>query len=194
MIKYKIRRPKISVERIGKKRFWSGIAIGLVLSIIIGLYFEYFREYFAGTNPFSDKLTEFTDKEVQFYDYLFAALSVLLGLSVTIWTWLGSQKGIRHRSQLYRRLGRTFSMLYFWAIILVVTRFGSIIWVVPVSLQDYNNNLGLYENYQYLFLLLISVIFLNVWLCVRMVYKSLDWIIYSLVVCAILTLVFANVF
>jgi hypothetical protein len=194
MTRNQIRRPKISIERIGKKRFWSGVVIGLVLSTVIGLYFDYFRGYFGTTNPFSDDFTEFTEKETQFYDYFFAALSILLGLSISIWTWLGNQKDIKPRSQIYRKLGRTISMLYFWVIILVVTRFGSIIWIVPVSLQDYSNDLGLYSHYQYLFILFTSVFFLNIWFCVRMVYKSLDWIIYSLIVCAILTVVFATVF
>ncbi|MDC6364747.1 MULTISPECIES: hypothetical protein [Flavobacteriaceae] len=194
MIRHKIQRPNISIDVIGKNKFWIGVLAGLVSTFALAYFFshsEELMEYLAGSLGNKVHLEE---EERQFYSYFFAALSTTLGLSISITIWLINIKPGRIGSRIYSKLGQTYALLYFWAIIAVITRFVTIVPILPLGLEEYNNELDMFNNYYYLFYLLIAVVFLNIWFTVRLVFKSSKWMFYSFVACLIMTLVLSNIY
>ena len=80
----KFRKEKISIQNIGKQRFWIGIISGLFSAIIISLTFSYFRELFRFFTTLSADLLILEKSELQFYNYFFSSLATVLGLSITV--------------------------------------------------------------------------------------------------------------
>ncbi|SMP28108.1 hypothetical protein SAMN06265375_1202 [Muriicola jejuensis] len=194
MIKHKIQKPHISIKEIGKSKFWIGVLFGLSSSVLLAICFSHFEElmeYLAGSLGNEIHLQA---KERRFYSYFFAAISSVLGLSISITIWLTNLDLSRARSRIYAKLSQTYTLLYFWALIAVISRFVTIVSILPLGLEEYNNELNMLNDYYYLLILMVLVVFLNVWFTVRMIFKSTKWMIYSFALCIALTFILANIY
>ena len=192
MIINRIKKPKISITVLGKNNFWLGIIFGLVTSILLCLFFYYFKEIFRLLTTTTGDLLILASNENIFYNYFYAALSTTLGLNIAIVYWLKSAPLVKRKYWTKTKLSQLYCLLLFWVIIMAVTRFGSILWITPYGLEDYNNDLNLYSDFSILFYLIIILVFLNSWFTIRLIYQSNHWILYSLLICITLTLIFAN--
>ncbi|WP_405603861.1 hypothetical protein [Polaribacter sp. Asnod1-A03] len=186
-MKGKLRKEEISIQKIGKQRFWIGIISGLFSAIIISLTFNYFRELFRFFTTLSADLFILEKSELLFYNYFFSSLATVLGLSVTIAIWMTNNNHKRKKDKIYKQLSRTNIFFTFWLILMMIARFGSIVPFILYGMPGYDNQLNLFEEYWLLFVLIPIVVFAQNWFIVRLIYRSEKWILFSFVICFVIT-------
>lgn len=179
----KFSKEKISIQNIGRQRFWIGIVSGLFSAIIITLTFNYFRELFRFFTTISADLLILGESELQFYNYFFATLGTVLGLSITVSIWMSNNNHKRKRDRIYKLYAGTNIIFLFWLILMMIARFGSVIPLVLYGMPGYDNQLNLFEEYWFLFVLIPIVVFTQNWFIVRRIYHSGKWILFSLLIC-----------
>lgn len=183
MTNIRFRKEKISIRNIGRQRFWIGIVAGLISAILISLFFNHSRETFRLLTSMSADLLILKENELLFFNYFFSLLSTVLGLSITIWIWMQNKKHNRRKDRIYKHLSVTNAILIFWVILMIISRFGSILPIVLFGTPGYDNHLNLYEEYWILFVLMPIVVFMQSWFTVRLVYHAGRWIILSFLFC-----------
>jgi hypothetical protein len=183
----KFRKEEISIQKIGKQRFWIGIISGLFSAIVISLTFNYFRELFRFFTTLSADLFILEKSELLFYNYFFSSLATVLGLSVTIAIWMTNNNHKRKKDKIYKQLSRTNIFFTFWLILMMIARFGSIVPFILYGMPGYDNQLNLFEEYWLLFVLIPIVVFAQNWFIVRLIYRSEKWILFSFVICFVIT-------
>lgn len=176
-------REKISIQNIGRQRFWIGIVAGLVSAISVSLFFNYSREVLRLFTSISADLLILKENELLFFNYFFSFLSTVLGLSITIWVWILNKKHNRIKERIYKQLSIANAILIFWVILMIISRFGSILPLALFGTPGYDNHLNLYDEYWILFVLMPIVVFMQSWFTVRLVYQSGRWILLSLIFC-----------
>lgn len=177
------KRLEMTVEQIGRLRFWGGIVLGGLMALILSLSFNYFREFFRYFTAISPDLYIPSQEDFTFYDLFYASFSTVLGFCFTIWLWMSSRSRISFVERVYRRVVQANALFVFWLFLMVVFRYSSVLYFVVYSRAGYNNELNLVEEYSLLFVLIPLVIFLYLWHLVRRVYRVGNWIWYSLGVC-----------
>lgn len=182
----RFRKEKISIENIGKQKFWFGIISGLISAITISLVFNYLRELFRFlTGQFADLLI-LEESELQFFNYFFSSLATVLGLSITVWVWMTNNNHKRKKDRIYKQLARTNNLLIFWLILMMIARFGTILPLILYASPGFDNQLNLFEEYWFLFILIPIVIFSQNWFTVRIIYRSEKWILLSFLICIVI--------
>ncbi|MGB1205020.1 MAG: hypothetical protein ACPG5B_05200 [Chitinophagales bacterium] len=182
----RFKKEKISVENIGKQRFWTGIFVGIISAIVLSLTFNYSREFLRIWTAAND-LFILPAHELRFYNYFYAFLSALLGLSLAIWIWMNNRTHQRRKDKMLKQLARTNILLIFWTVIMLIARFGTNLTIILFWQIGYDNELNFYEEYWFVPVLVLIVIFLQNWFIVRLVYRAEKWIIYSLLACILAT-------
>lgn len=185
MGKISLKKHKISIQNIGKQRFWFGIFAGFISAISISLIFNQTREVFRFFTSMSADLLILDSKVLTFFNYFFASLSTTLGLAITIWVWMNNRTHTRKMDRLYKQLSRTNALLIFWLMLMMIARFGSILPFILFGIPGYDNQLELYNDYWILFVLIPIVVFAQSWFAVRLVYRAGKWIFFSLLICVI---------
>jgi len=179
------KKDKISIENIGKRRFWFGIFAGFFSAVSLSLFFNQSREAFRFLTSISADLLILDNDALTFFNYFFAALSTTLGLAITIWIWMSNQTQTRKKDRLYKQVARMNAIFTFWIILMMFTRFASILPIVLFGTPGYDNQLDFYYDYWLLFVLIPIFIFAQSWFSVRFVYRSGKWIIISFFVSVI---------
>jgi hypothetical protein len=193
MKKMDYRKEYISIEIIGKQRFWIGIVAGLITAISLSLFIDYWRELlkFIPITSTNDLLI-FPRIEIKFFDYFFSSFSTVFGLGITLWIWLISTNSLTIKRKVYKRLAQCLILLNIWIYWAFIARFGSILPIILYGQIGFENLLNLYSDYWLLFVLIPIVIFLGNWYIVRLVYKSTKWILHSLWISLVLIIVLTN--
>ena len=176
-------KEQISIQQIGRHRFWIGIVAGLISAVSISLVFNYFREVYRFLITMSADLLILSGSELQFFNYFFSSFATTLGFSVTIWIWMSNRSHNRRLDRLYKQLSRVNALLVFWIFLMVIARFGSIPPSVLYGMPGYDNHFNLYHDFWILFILIPMFIFMHSWAPVRLVYRSGKWILLSLGFC-----------
>lgn len=175
----------ISIDKIGGLRFWIGIFVGIISATTLSLFFNYSRESLRLLTMLSADLLVLDQNEYSFFNRFFAALSTVLGLSITIWIWMSHRPPDRKKGRLFSLLAQNNCLLIFWVVLLIISRFTATLTVIVYGNEGYDNHLNLYNDYWWLMTLLLIVIFAQNWYAVRMIYKAGKWILYSFLFCLI---------
>jgi hypothetical protein len=192
MKKINFSKDYISINIIGKQRFWLGIIIGFLSAVTFSLIFNFTRETLRMFSSINTDILIPTTEEFRFYNIFFSALATTFGLSFTIWIWLTNTRRKRKKDRIYKQLGQSNAFLILWTVLLMLTRITTILVFVLYGAEGYDNHLNIYENFSILLMLLPIVIFAQNWFTVRMIYKSSKWIFYSFFSCILLTIILAN--
>lgn len=80
-------KPDISIENIGKTKFWIGIIVGIWLAITLSYFINYSREALRFVTGFADTYI-IPEKEFRIYDLFCALFSTSIGFGFTIIYWL----------------------------------------------------------------------------------------------------------
>jgi hypothetical protein len=186
-------KENISIEIIGKQRFWIGIIAGLITAISLSMFIDYWREIlkFIPITHTNDLLV-FPRLEIKFFDYFFSSFSTVFGLGITLWIWLISTNNLTKKRNVYKRLAQTIILLNIWLYWAFIARLGSILPIILYGQIGFENQLNLFSEYWLLFVLIPCVIFLGNWYIVRLVYKSTKWILHSLWISIILIVILTN--
>ena len=95
---YKFKQ-QLTIQTIGKQRFWLGIIIGLGFAIALLLLLTYYKELFRFfVAHWESRLYELSDNDISFNKVIISMLSVSIGFSITIFIWFSS--GVKYK---YRR-------------------------------------------------------------------------------------------
>lgn len=182
----KFKKDKISIKKIGKQRFWFGIISGFISAITIALIFNRTRELIRLLTSLSQDLLIFEKGELVFFNYFFVSLSTVLGLSITIWIWMGNPINKRKKHKLYKQQARTSAQLFFWLVMFLTAQLGSLfIYFSVAEVNSYDFPINLYQEHKLLFILIPVVIFIQNWFSVRLIYKTNNWILISLAISVI---------
>lgn len=92
MANIRFRKEKLSIDLIGRQRFWIGIASGVISAISLSLFFNYSRKILRSLTGISSDLIVLESNELLFFDYFFCLLASVVGLSFTIWIWMMQQE------------------------------------------------------------------------------------------------------
>ncbi len=190
MVRKRISKNYISIQEIGKERFWIGTFTGLFSAIIISLAFSQSREAYRIVASMFGDLMVLPENELLFFNYFYSFLASVLGLSVAIWIWMSNFKHSRRRDRLKKQLAKTNAIFVFWLVLMGVVRFGSIISMTLYGRMGYDNHLDLFHDYWILFVLIPLVVFTQSWYSVRLVYRAGKWIVFSFVFSILLSIAF----
>lgn len=185
MLKKGFLKPKISIDNLGKRKFWTGIIIGVGFSFVVSYFFNYSREALRSITFIGDPFI-LTEKEFRIYDLFFAAFSTSLGFGFTIIYWLkGRNKNIK------KRYLKTYTIANSWFItfvaLMIVARFGSILPIITYNLYGYDNHLDILQEFGFMLILIPIYVFLAQWNSIRLIFKTENWILISIVFYCITT-------
>lgn len=172
-------KPKISIDKLGKRQFWTGTIIGILIAFILSYFFNYSRESLRMITFMADPYI-LTEKEFRLYDLFFASFATSLGFGFTIVYWLrGRNKNIR------KRYLKTFAISNAWLItfvaLMVVARFGSILPIILYGLHGYDGHLDLLHDFWLVFVLIPIYVFFAHWNTIRMIFRTRYWVLLSVV-------------
>jgi len=170
---------------ISRIRFIAGIIIGLFYSFSFYSFSCLTREGFRllSVSKYYDTW-ELTASEVNFYNLFFAFISVIIGQSVCFTFWIDRPKiffrkfNLRRSTILNDQRILNWYFLYWFSTLAVY--FG--IFFGPTLHVGYYA-FSFYPEYNYIFILIIIVLFFQTWKTIRQVFKdrSITWLLISMI-------------
>jgi len=172
-------KPEISIDKLGKRQFWTGTIIGILIAFVLSYFFNYSRESLRMITFMADPYI-LTEKEFRLYDLFFASFATSLGFGFTIVYWLrGRNKNIR------KQYLKTFTISNAWLItfvaLMIVARFGSILPIIVYGLHGYDGHLDLLHDFWLMFVLIPIYVFFAHWNTIRMIFRTKYWVLLSIV-------------
>jgi hypothetical protein len=185
MLKRGFIKPRISINNLGKRQFWTGIIIGVGAAFVLSYFFNYSREALRSITFMGDPFI-ISEKEFRLYDLFFAAFSTSLGFGFTIIYWLrGRNPNIK------KRYLQTFTITNAWFItfvaLMIVARFGSILPIVLYYMHGYDNHLNFLQEFWLLLIFIPIYVFFAQWNTIRLIFKTKNWILISIVLYCVTT-------
>lgn len=167
---------------ISRNKFLGGIILGLFYAFIIYSLLYLTREsYRILTVTENYDLWILTDTEVNFYNLFYSFISVIFAQSICFSFWLSGRRssfawrGYRRTSIINDQnvLNWTFMLWFSKMAVVYVTFFGFLGGFYVFSL---------FPDYNYLFILIIIVLYLHSWISIRRIFKnkSLRWMLISI--------------
>ncbi len=152
-----------------KKRIWLATFIVLGYSLSLYLFFIYWREMlrYQTIDEYGDMMI-LSDSENYFYNFFFAGLAILTGLSYGADSLLMTQ--FRLRGYIKYSMTNDFSGLQ-WYSVYILTKLGLFYGILCWS-AELNKELNLYKEYWFLFPLILIVLFCNQWIKIRLYFKN----------------------
>ncbi len=179
-------RPQISIKKIGRTQFWTGILLGVFSAFVFNILFNYARESFRFLTFIRNPLILST-KEFMIYDLFFAALSVSLAFGLTVIVWLTGRKDIKKQYYRMFAVGNIYMMIF--VIIFLILRIGSTLYFVLFTGFGYDKHLDFIKEFWIILLLLPIFIFFFNWNYLRLMFRSGYWVSISVVAYILLTFI-----
>lgn len=172
-------KPDISLDKLGKRQFWTGTIIGILIAFVLSYFFNYSRESLRMITFMADPYI-LTEKEFRLYDLFFASFATSLGFGFTIIYWLRGRN-----NNIKKRYLKTFTVSNAWLItfvaLMLVARFGSILPIIVYALHGYDGHLDLLNDFWFMLVLIPIYVFFAHWNTIRMIFRTRYWILLSLV-------------
>ncbi len=185
MLSKKFLHTKTTLFEIPKSRLIMGLFAGLFFAFCFYAFLYLTRESFRIVTITDDyNLWILTDKEVSFYNLIFAFISVIFAQAVCFAFWFGrprkifSKRKFQHIAIVNDQSAlNTYFIAWFSKLAFVFVLFFGLI-----SKGGYYV-FSLYPKYNYLFILVIIVLFLQTWNSIRRTYKqySIKWMFISMI-------------
>ncbi len=180
---------KFEIPEITRFRLVVGLLIGFFYSFSFYSFLYIIREVFRFLSlTEANDLWILTVEESNFYNLIFAFISVILGQSMSFTFWFDRPKRIfgkqNHRSRRIvndQRVLNWYFLSWFSKLCFVsVVMFG-------FTIQGGFYALSLYPDYNYIFILILIVLFFQTWNTIILKYKrkSYKWILFSIVILSV---------
>ncbi|OYT15072.1 MAG: hypothetical protein B7C24_14955 [Bacteroidetes bacterium 4572_77] len=188
--------PEISSLNISKKRFIIGIALWLFFSLVFYSLLCLIREGFRLTTVTDYcNIWMFSEDEIFFYNIIFAFVSTIFAQSILM-VYLIQMPRNAHQKRRFRRSDifndHTF---YSWNFISWFSKIGIAygIWVGSAGASFYYS-FSFYPKYNYVFVLLIMVLFLSSWNSFLRIFKrkAYKWFLLSMLSVSVVSFALAN--
>ncbi len=178
--------PDTKSLEISRFRFVAGIIIGLLYSFVFYSFVIVVREGFTllSVSEYYD-IWELSGSEENFYNLFFAFISVILGQSLCFTFWIDRPKKVFRKTNLRRTTivndQRVLNWYFLWWFSKLAVCFG--IFFGPTLHVGYYA-FSFYPDYNYLFILIIIVLYFQTWKTIRQVFKgrSIKWLLVSMIV------------
>jgi hypothetical protein len=170
----------------------------LILGIVLGLFFSFsfysfmyvFRETLRILSvTYTYDLWILTTKEVNFYNTIFACISAIIAQSVTITYWIDQPRRI-FAKKTFRKTSiindqRVFNWYFLSWFSKAAIAYGLIF---GLTLKGGFYLFSFYPDYNFLFILIVIVLFSQTWLTLRIAFikNGLKWMIYSILIIALI--------
>ncbi len=177
MSNIKFRKQKISIQLIGKERFWTGLIVGVGTAVFIAYLLNVFYETFRILELTSTRSIAPPAKKSFLSKYFIGLLSSVLGQAICIWLWMQNPRDLSSRKRFYAQVAGFQSLTVFWLFLWLIADTWKIFF--DLSVMD---AVELSNQFKTSFLF-VNVLFLNSWYLVRRVYKSTKWMAFSLIGC-----------
>jgi hypothetical protein len=166
-------KPNISIELIGRHRFWIGIILGFGFAVLMSYLINLSREALRLLSFFREPYI-ISHLKFRLYDLFFAFFSAGIGSGITLIVWLNVRKQIGRKS--YRKL---YASTYSWFIIIlslsILSRFGFLISYLLNALFGNTKHFDMLLDYKRLLILIPLFIFLSQWNAVQVILKMHKW-------------------
>lgn len=179
--------------KISKFRFISGIIIGLLYAFVFYAWLYVCREVLRfspvlfNADFFSYPIIVLSEKSIDFYNLFMAFISLILGQSICFVHWIDKPKKLYSRLKVKRLYVINDQRVFNW---FFLNWFSRIAMLVGLMAHFLFLDLAFVNEYNFFFLLIIAVLFLQTWSSIRVLFKkdSLKFMIIAFVVISILSL------
>lgn len=193
MSQIQFRKEKLSIQKIGLKRFWMGHVVGVIFAFALSLLINHTREMLRALASLSADLVVASPNELLFFKYFFSAFSVVLGLSMSIAVWLKPFSDKPKTKYMYRLLTQSYVSINIWTVLIMFGRMSVVVAILLYASHSYEQQLNWYADYWFLFVLLIATVFLHAWMSVRLIFRIGHWVAFSGIACVLLCFVVAEI-
>jgi len=168
-----------------------GILIGLLYSFALYSFLNVSRELFRILSVSENyDLWILTDNQVNFYNLFFAFISVIFGQSICFVFWLDRPKKMFQKQNYRKTTIVNDQRVLNWNFLNWFSRLAALsgLWF-GLTIQGGYYIFSLYPDYNYIFILIIIVLFFQTWNTIRFTYKrnSLKWLLYSIVIVSLVS-------
>lgn len=163
-----------SIIKISRLRFIIGILIGLLFSITFYSFLYLIREVFRILSVTeSYDLWILTDKEVHFYNLVFAFISVIIGQSIAFSFLFDRPKSISETKNYRTTTIVNDQRALNWYFLSWFSKL-AIVYGVMLGLDSHTAFyvFSFYPKYNYIFILIVIVLFLQTWNTLNLTFKS----------------------
>jgi hypothetical protein len=172
-------KPEISIEKLGKRQFWTGIIVGALVSFVLSYFFNYSREALRVITFMADPYI-LSEKDFRLYDLFFASFATSIGFGFTIIYWLrGKNPNIK------KQYLKAFTVSTAWLINLValmlLSRFGSLLYLIVYGLKGYDGHLDILHDFWLMLILIPIYVFFAHWNTIRLIFRTRYWVLLSIV-------------
>jgi len=156
-------KPNFSIQEIGKLRFYSGLLIGVLFSIIFNQLFRLTTKIASITTYWDiENWIVFSEFYVdKFYSILISFTSVSFAFCFTNYLWLGKPLSKNRRRKRHTRSGQINSIFMLFFTLIFLTK----LWSFSIG-----TGLGLKRNFGFICFFLPIFIYSYCWILLRRVY------------------------
>lgn len=208
-------RPPLTLDEIGWRRFWVGLAAALGFATTFYLFFGGLRDAtgvvifglgygFPTMDPprgeygrWADPLNPFSlSPRLRYAQNLFAAgLAIAAAQSAALRVWL-THRGWRERprTRLHRQWSLTWATMWAWLVAWLLLKFGQTYWLyayLSAWSDSAEPELDLLRDYGWVLALLVIVVFLEQWKGLRLTYRCGRWTLIAAAISVVAALLLA---
>lgn len=165
-----LRKPAI-IDGVGRVRFWTGILLGIWMSMVLPLFLVYGRRLWYAFFSVFNKMPSSVSSTNDYYEQWLIYVGLCLSVSFTIKYWLEggllSWKTRRRRATLCMAI----NSIQFWIVLLLIIRFGLLLFLAYMETpKEITNPLNVWNEFMWMLNLIPVVVFLNSWLVLRQMF------------------------
>ena len=194
-------REEITISNI---RLWGGFIVSILLSFSLYQFFIIGRD-FLRLLTLSDNFNylDFSEKELIFYNMFFAFLSLIIGQSYFVKIIIDTNKKFREKKIQFKRKKITHDQnILIWFFLSWFLRFATMYGFLNMVgfgqklnyAPAFYENINFYEEYPYLFILIILVLFLQSWQILSLTIRNyFKYLMGSFLLLSVLAFGFTNI-
>ncbi|MDO9512221.1 MAG: hypothetical protein Q7J34_10720 [Bacteroidales bacterium] len=183
--------------KITRRRLVVGILIGLGYSFAFYSFLYLIREVFRVLSvTVTYDIWILTDNEVYFYNLFFAFVSAILSQSVCFTFWVDRPKQIFGKQNLRKTSIVNDQRVLNWYFLSWFSKLAVAFGILfGLACKSSFYTFSLYPDYNYIFILIVIVLFLQTWNTMRLTFirKSLKWMLFSTVIVSVVALCLSRV-
>lgn len=190
MLNKRFLKPEISIHKIGRTRFRMGIVFGLLISFLLSIAINYSRESLR-IITFTGDLFILPEIDFKLYDFFFASISSAIGMGVTLFYWLRNRR-LKIKKSYFKTLAISNIWLTIFVILMVITRFGTLIFTVLYGYKGYDKHFDFIKYFWPILILLPVLIFYSHWNVARLIFRVKKWPVISAYSCIFFSFILYN--
>ncbi len=170
-----------------------GVLVAITFYALLYYSRDIFRELSARQPEF---FWELTTDEINFYNFFYAAISSLLGQSVCFNIWFHRSRKMFSPPKLFRIRVLNDHTLLIWYFLTWFGKLAFVYWIFfGMTFWGGHYVFSFYPDYNYLFYLILAVLFLQSWTNFRLLFvkQSLKWVLMSAIILGLFSFALSKV-